>query len=143
MIEFIIKYWIQTLLTLLVGGLSFLCRKIWKMYKNEQQHQKTEEYGMLKKELKQTIQESIEASIEGDVDLQNQIDLLKRGILSLHGKNFKQQCHDLLKEEHEITIEEYEGIQQDYDIYTSLGGNGQGKILYNLVCEKAINHLKE
>ena len=43
MTEFILKYWVEVMFGLIVSGLSFACRRYWKLWRAEQQHQKTEE----------------------------------------------------------------------------------------------------
>lgn len=61
---------------------------------------------------------------------------IKDGVLSIQGKEFKQECRDLLQPDHEITIEEYEQFEKDHDAYNSLGGNHEGDHLYELVKKK-------
>lgn len=130
MLEFFIKYWLDFLFSLVIAGLGFACKKIWNLYKSEKTYREEEQ----KKEMQ-------EESKNGDQSLQDQIDILKSGILSIQRKIFKQECRELLKEEKEISLEEFEGIQEDHNIYNSLGGNHEGDILYNMVCKKAQNNL--
>lgn len=141
MLEFIAQYWLQFLLTLITGGLTLLCKKFWSLYQAEKKHQKTKEWEAFYQGLKDTIKEGSEESKRGDAALQEQIDIMKGGILSIQKKNFKQDCRELLKEEHEITLEEFEAIQEDHNIYNSLGGNHDGDTLFDMVKKKATNNL--
>ena len=62
---------------------------------------------------------------------------LRAGLLSIQGKSFKEKCHELLNNEHKITIEELENITKDHEAYKGLGGNHEGDTLFNLIIEKA------
>lgn len=136
MLEFIIQYWLNFLLTAIAGGLGFICRRIWKMYQNEKDQQETEKDKQLREDLKETIH-------SGDKELQDQIDILKKGILSIQGSIFKQECRALLREDHEITLEEFEQLQEDHNIYNSLGGNHDGDALFNMVQGKTTINLTD
>lgn len=141
MLEFIAQYWLQFLLTLITGGLTFLCKKFWSLYQAEKKHQKTKEQEAFYEGLKDTIREGSEETQRGDAKLQSQIDIMKSGILSIQKKNFKQECRELLKEDHVITLEEFESIQDEHNIYNSLGGNHDGDTLFEMVEKKATNDL--
>lgn len=134
MLQFIAQYWLTTLFGGACTVLVWLCRKFWKLYQSEKNHQKTDE----QKAFYQGLQDAIK---EGDKRLQDQIDVLQRGILSIQGKNFKQTCRDLLREGHEITIEEFAAITKEHDVYKDLGGNHDGDTLFELVSVKARNNL--
>lgn len=143
MIELITNYWLQTLLGLIAGGLGFLCKKFWSLYKAEQKHQKSEEQKNFYQDIKDAIAEQGEQSLAGDKILQDQIDIMKQGLLTVQRKSFMEECHNLLKEEHTITLEEFEIIGQDYEAYKKLGGNGQGATLYAMVQKKATNNITD
>lgn len=66
---------------------------------------------------------------------------LKGGLLSVQGRNFKSQCRHLLEEDHGITLDEWEEIDADHEAYNSLGGNHKGDELFELVKQKAANHI--
>lgn len=141
MVEFIMNYWLQTLLGLISTGLGLLAKKFWKLYKSEKQHQKTEEQKQFYQGLKDAIAEQGEQSRAGDKLLQDQVDIMKQGILTVQRKSFMEECHHLLDENHEITLEEFEVIGDDYKAYKQLGGNGQGATLYAMVQKKATNNI--
>lgn len=143
MLEFIIKYWVQTLLGVVVGALSFACKRIYKLYQSEKNRQKTKEQEEFRDELKDVIREVGRESLLGDQKLQKQINVITNGVLSIQGKNFKQECRELLQDGREITLAEFESIQEEYDTYKSLGGNHDGDILFNMVLQKATHNLTD
>lgn len=143
MLQFIIQYWLQVLLTLISGGLGFLAKKFWNMYKSEKQHQKTQEQRAFYQGLEDTIAKQGEISTNGDAKLQSQIDIMKQGLLTIHRKTFLDECYRLLNENHEITLDEFKVINEDYKAYKELGGNGQGATLYAMVQKKATNNIAD
>ena len=143
MVDFIIKYWVQTLLGLIIGALSFACKKIYDLYQSEKQRLVEKEQVRLKKDLDDTTAKVNKESLEGDIVLQKQIDAMRAGILSIQGKTFKQECRELLQEGREISLVEFEAIQEDYNVYKSLGGNHDGDTLFNMVLQKATHNLTD
>ena len=57
-------------------------------------------------------------------------------VLYLQKKEFLHNCEKLLASHHEISFEEYGSIQKDYDLYKSLGGNGQGDTYMKAIEQK-------
>lgn len=154
MLNFIIEYWVQFLLGTIVTALTFVCKKFYSLYMGEKQHQKTKEhlelYESLKKlieegaeESRRLIRESAEESREGDRKLQEQINLVQGGILSIQSRSFKQECRELLREDRDITLEEFESLQEEYEIYKNLGGNHDGDLLFSMIREKVTNILTD
>lgn len=143
MLAFIAQYWLNFLLGAVAGGLTLLCKKIWKMYQSEKTHQKTKEQKEFYDGLKDTIRECSEESREGDKILQEQIDIIKGGILSIQRRSFKQECRELLKENHTVILEEFETLQDEHNIYHSLGGNHDGDTLFEMVEKKVSNTLTD
>lgn len=142
-VEFVVKYWVQFLFGLVTTGLGLLCKKFYSLYNKEKNHQKTEEQKAFYKGLEDLIKESTEESRKGDEKLQEQINVMKGGILSIQGKNFKQECRELLRKERDITLAEFEALQEEHNVYKSLGGNHDGDILFDMVCKKATNLLTD
>lgn len=66
---------------------------------------------------------------------------LKRGLLSVQGRQFKSDCRKLLKEDHIISFEEFQQINEDHEAYHELGGNHNGDALFELVKKKAEKEL--
>ena len=143
MLEIIAQYWLNFLLGLISGGLVLLCKKLWKMYQNEKNHQKTEEQKQFYQGIQDAIKQGSEDAKHGDEILQKQIDIIMSGVLSIQGRAFKQECRTLLKDGHEITLEEWESIQEEHDIYNALGGNHDGDSLFKMVEHKAMKNLSD
>ena len=68
--------------------------------------------------------------------IKSMLGALTQGVLSMHGREFKNRCWELLDEDHEITLDEYEDISADHDAYNALGGNHEGDRLFDLVKKK-------
>lgn len=66
-------------------------------------------------------------------NLKGDMGILKNGILSIQGRGFKHDCRKLLEEGHIITLNEYEAIGAEHNIYKTLGGNSHGDALFELV----------
>ena len=76
------------------------------------------------------------------VNNQNNLTALTEGILSIQGRQFKEECRALLENDHEITLNEFEHITNEHRIYNALYGNHEGDNLYNLVEIKYRANLK-
>lgn len=142
-LEFIGKYWLEFLLGAITTGLSIACKKIYQLYKNEQKHQKTEEQKEFYNKIEKLILKGSEESRLGDEKLQQQINVMQGGILSLQGRTFKQECREFLRPEKDFTLEEFENLQDEYYVYKNLGGNHDGDTLFELVKKKATNILTD
>ena len=154
LLDFIVKYWIQFGLGLIVAGLTWLSKYFYKLYKNEKSHQKTKEqkqfYDEIKEAIsaehaitKQSLEEERKSSMESDKiiekkvgSLEIEINNLKYGILSMQRRDFITDCRALLNPDHEITLDEYEQIMDDHKTYNSLGGNHKGDEWYRMVEQK-------
>lgn len=71
------------------------------------------------------------------------INQIRDGLLSVQGQAFKEKCHKLLLQEHQIDVEELENVTKDHDAYKGLGGNHEGDMLFTLVLEKAKNDIAQ
>lgn len=74
--------------------------------------------------------------------LSNNVENLTVGVLSLQGKQFRDECISLLNTEHLITVDEYQQFEEDYIAYKGLGGNHTGDALHGRVVEKFNNQIK-
>ena len=149
--EFIVKYWLQFFLGLLASGLTIVASYFYKLYKKEKQATKNEAEDRLIKEVKELINDNKKsiiklvrdeeiASANADAQMESQMTkiqsdlaVLTEGMLSIQGKQFKDECRALLKEEHVITLQEFENITNEHRIYNTLKGNHEGDSLYSLV----------
>ena len=83
--------------------------------------------------------EAIRTQIAG---IRNNLTTLTEGILSIQGRQFKEECRALLENDHEITLKEFEHITNEHRIYNALHGNHEGDSLYDLVEIKYRANLK-
>lgn len=80
--------------------------------------------------------------IKGEMaDFKKSFEVTKKGILSIQGRTFKEDCRKLLDPNHIISLNEFETITMDHNVYNSLGGNHEGDGLYDLVQTKYNNGL--
>jgi hypothetical protein len=68
--------------------------------------------------------------------VEKNITALTAGILSMQGKEFRNNCRKLLAEDHIITLDEWEELDKDHMAYNGLGGNHKGDHLFSLVKKK-------
>lgn len=159
MLDFIVKYWVEFALGIIATGLGVACKRIYGLYQKEKEREKAEEKNSLVTEFKEMItscqldllnkiQPHEDALKEEDTKLNQKIehindnvDILKDGVLSLQGREFMQDCRELLKENHVITLIEYETIVEEHKVYNSLGGNHRGDALFVAVEQKYKNSL--
>ena len=137
LLEFVIKYWVEFAFGLIVTGGGYFIRRYLKMRENEQNRERTKFYDNFKKDIFIKYDEIKKESENGDLELQKQLDLLRKGILSLQKKEFFKECQALLEEDHELTLDEYQQCIEDHDAYNGLKGNHRGDSLFALVEEKA------
>lgn len=137
LLEFVIKYWVEFAFGLIVTGGGYFVRRYLKMRENEQNRERTKFYDNFKKDIFIKYDEIKKESENGDLELQKQLDLLRKGILSLQKKEFFKECQALLEEDHELTLDEYQQCIEDHDAYNGLKGNHRGDSLFALVEEKA------
>ena len=137
LLDFVIKYWVEFAFGLIVTGGGYFVRRYLKMRENEQNRERAKFYDNFKKDIFIKYDEIKKESENGDLELQKQLDLLRKGILSLQKKEFFKECQALLEEDHELTLDEYQQCIEDHDAYNGLKGNHRGDSLFALVEEKA------
>ena len=118
MIDFIIKYWLEVLFGIIIGILSYFVKRYYQLWKKE----------------KEFIDKT--RINEGIKELKTSIDTLEKAVLEVQKKQFKIDCKFYLEDKHEISFEQFQNLQDEYEIYKSLGGNGPGHTLFELVQEK-------
>lgn len=149
--EIIVKYWLEFLLGLISSGLIALSGYFYKLYKKEKEKKKSESETHLINEVKtlmsdhdkdiiKLIREEELASQKADSQaeekmkqIQSELAILKDGVLSIQGKQFKDECKALLIDNHHITLEEYQNISKEHRTYNALKGNHEGDELFKLV----------
>ena len=154
MLDFIIKYWVEWVCGLIALGVTIFARhyiklerdateKKWKGVADEAKKEVRE--GLLQEIQSETERSSREdAKIEAEIEvLNNQMENLNTGVLSIQGKQFRDMCLALLKEGRKITIQEYEQFEEDYVAYKALGGNHRGDALHDRVVDKFQKQLSQ
>lgn len=147
MAEFIIKYWLEVVFTIIISILSFFVKHYYTLYKETQETKKNEFWSQVKTELKDENKELLaqkEAILNSeDAKLQKAIKEVKdsnenllKAVLDVQKKQFKTDCKRLLEDNNNISFEEFEDLQDEYFIYKSLGGNGPGHNLFELIKDK-------
>ena len=147
MIDFIIKYWVQWAFGVLALLIGFGAKHTIKVYKDYFIQKDKERAADLRNDVKKEIVREVDKKIENlakvnkqqnaDIEaLYNAQENLTMGVLSLQGKQYRDFCRTLLMSEHEITIDEYEQEEDDYQAYKGLGGNHKGDTLHASVVKK-------
>lgn len=85
------------------------------------------------------VEEDRNDRIKADEKIEHSINVMQNGVLSMQGRNFKNDCKKLLETGHNITLQEYETLLQDHTIYNKLGGNHEGDALFSMVEAKYKN----
>lgn len=136
MLEWLAQYWLTVVFGVLVTGGTFIVKRYLALNKKEQEANQRKHYEQLKQDITNESNASDE-KLQGQInEVKDSLDVLTKGILSMQGKQFKEDCRKLLLPEHIITLEEYEQISKDHDAYNGLGGNHEGDRLFNLVQKK-------
>ena len=141
--QFITQYWLQVLFGLLISGGGLYLKHLKKIIVSYKEDEKEDFHEIIIKEVGDKISTSLKPIIE-KIDnieetnkiLTNKISIVEKGLLSVMGSNFKRRCEATLQPEHEISLQEFNELQEDHEAYNALGGNHIGDQLFDLVCEK-------
>ena len=128
-LEIAIKYWLTAAFGLIAAGLAFLAKHYHSLLKEAKQTAKEKEFQDFEKDLKVYIDNKF-------TDIENSHNKLYKAVLDVHQKQFQRDCYTYLNQKHIITLEEFDGLYRNYEIYKSLGGNGVGSMLFQKVEEK-------
>ena len=151
--EFILKYWVEWLCGLIATGIVLMAKHYVKLQKKdfETKWQKQKEDAKLEvsKHLHEDLEKEIKRSsaadnaMKADIEiLSEQIENINTGVLSIQGKQFRDMCLTLLRQDHTITVQEYEQFEEDYAAYKALGGNHRGDALHARVVDKFTHTLE-
>lgn len=105
----------------------------------EQKDQIAKDMNACSTEMMKVLREQTENLKKTDETIHIEIDSLRSGMLSIQGRNFKNDCHKLLKADHTIDLKEYEQLLADHIAYNKLGGNHEGDALFAMVEAKYKN----
>lgn len=130
MLEFILQYWLEILFGIVIGAFSWFLKRFFNLVKNEYAENQKAEIRKLQEEV-QTKHDQQEEEIQS----------LKKGLLSLQRPKFIADCYRLLETDHVITPDEYSDIDADHEAYNGLGGNHQGDQLFALIVQKYTNQV--
>lgn len=156
--EWIAKYWVEVLFGLVAAGLGAIAKKFWTLYQNEKKREKEVdmskcykavredidgvllEVKLKNREVDDRIERVHEDSIKHDNDIREDIkgvvdyiETLKTGVLSVQGSHFRQQCKEILDSGRDISVDEFEQLESDHNVYNTLGGNHLGDALFAAV----------
>ena len=102
-----------------------------------------DKYDEINTKVDQALEAGREESKSDDAVLEKEISALEKnitaltaGVLSMQGKEFRNNCRKLLAEDHVITLDEWEELDKDHMAYNGLGGIHEGDHLFSLVKKK-------
>lgn len=140
MADFITKYWLEFLFGVIVAILGVIQRKLQKelkaykaLVKKEQQEKLEQQIDLKLEPILEDIEEIRKHVTERDMESDTKLNL----IVSSYRFRLIQLCKIYLKQGY-LTTEQYEQINEFYDLYFKLGGNGQAKEFYEQVLKLEI-----
>ena len=147
MIEFITKYWLEVIFSIIVSILSFAVKHYYGLWKETQETKKNEFWTQVKTELKEenkamlaqqaTLLNSEDAKLqEAIMKVHESNENLLKAVLEVQQKQFKNDCKYFLESTDNIAFEQFENLHSEYKIYKQLGGDESGGVLFDLVQEK-------
>lgn len=152
-LQWIAKYWVEWLCGLVTGGVILLTKRYIKMQKQIAENKWKEKEKTMCSKIIANFDEKISKveaqSQEGDNKLHkeldqihHEVDNMESGILSIQGKQFRDNCERLLQHSHYITVDEYEEFETEYEVYKELGGNHRGDALHDRVVDKVQTQMR-
>ena len=146
-LEWILKYWINWLCVLIAGGVSLFAKHYVKLQKQSLERKWQEKEKNMCSKIITTLEEEIlkvetlskeeDSKLHQELDhIHAEVDTIESGILSIQGKQFRDFCEKLLTAGHYITVDEYEELEIEYEVYKGLGGNHRGDALHDRVIDK-------
>lgn len=150
------KYWLEVLFGFIVAGIGVFFKYFWKLVKQDREQHDRNLVEQIGKKMDDQHQNIIEIMDQRDVtfkeedkriheeidELKDDFKIMKGGILSIQGRDFKADCRMLLQPDHIITLSEYESIIEEHEVYKSLGGNHEGDALFTMVQQKYGEQIK-
>ena len=140
MADFIAKYWLEVLFGIIVAILGIIQKKLQKelkaykaLVKKEQQEKLEQQIDLKLEPILEDIEEIRKHVTERDMENDTKLNL----IVSSYRFRLIQLCKIYLKQGY-LTTEQYEQINEFYDLYFKLGGNGQAKEFYEQVLKLEI-----
>ncbi len=141
MLDFIAQYWLEVLFGLITLGFGTATKYFYSLYKKEKANQTAIQQSEFRQEIKDMLETQYKASQKVQTETMEEVQRLKRGLLSIVEEQFQNNCKILLDSE-EITFEQYKSISKDHSVYHDLGGNSKGDELFALVVDKYSENTK-
>ena len=133
MIEFLSKYGIELVMSLITAGALAFCKYMHGQMKNYKKLLEEKDHDELNDEIDkklepivQEIEELRKYIREVDVNENNRINL----IIASYRFRLVQLCQIYLRQGY-ITSDQYEQLSEFFKVYSGLGGNGQAKAYYD------------
>lgn len=125
--ELFAKYWLTAVFGIIATWLGKKVMHYRALQREEKERQEKEAFNNMINERFKETEESHKK--------------LYKAVLDVQQKQFQRDCYEYINLEREISLEEFKNLYTDYNIYTSLGGNGIGSMLFEKVEEKYSNQL--
>ena len=132
--EFFAKYWLTIVFGLIAAWLGKKAKHYKELLDKEKENQKQAEFSKVITDTKDYVNEKFQK-------VEDSHEKLYKAVFDVQQKQFQRDCYEYLKMDREISLEEFKNLYTDYNIYTSLGGNGIGSMLFEKVEEKYSNQL--
>ena len=133
MVEFLSKYGIELVMSLITAGALAFCKYMHSQMKNYKKLLEEKDHDELNDEIDkklepivQEIEELRKYIREVDVNENNRINL----IIASYRFRLVQLCQIYLRQGY-ITSDQYEQLSEFFKVYSGLGGNGQAKAYYD------------
>ena len=133
MIEFLSKYGIELVMSLITAGALAFCKYMYSQMKNYKKLLEEKDHDELDNEIDkklepivQEIEELRKYTREVDVNENNRINL----IIASYRFRLVQLCQIYLRQGY-MTSDQYEQLSEFFKVYSGLGGNGQAKAYYD------------
>ena len=133
MIEFLSKYGVELVMSLITAGALAFCKYMYGQMKNYKKLLEEKDHDELNDEIEkklepivQEIEELRKYIREVDVNENNRINL----IIASYRFRLVQLCQIYLRQGH-MTSDQYEQLSEFFKVYSGLGGNGQAKAYYD------------
>lgn len=137
MIEFLSKYGVELVMSLITAGALAFCKYMYSQMKNYKKLLEEKDHNELNDEMDkklepivQEIEELRKYIREVDVNENNRINL----IISSYKFRLIQLCQIYLHQGY-MTNDQYEQLSEFFKVYSGLGGNGQAKEYYDKAME--------
>ena len=128
-VEFFAKYWLTIVFGLIAAWLGKKAKHYKELLDKEKETQKQAEFSKVIADIKDYVDEKFQK-------IEDQHEKLYKAVFDVQQKQFQRDCYEYLQSDRGISLEEFKNLYTDYNIYTSLGGNGIGSMLFEKVEEK-------